>query len=154
MVDKNEMLKLSNNVSFPLYACARATSKYYRRFMDEMGLTYTQYLTMLALWEEKETNLKTLGERLYLDSGTLTPVLKRLEEMGYIRRDRQKDDERNLVLSVTPEGEALKDKVYEVSKKMAEKQPLSREKNKQLYALFNEALENYERMFAELEKEK
>ena len=153
MLDKDEMLKLTNNVSFPLYACARATSKYYRRFMDEMGLTYTQYLTMLVRWEEKEINLKTLGERLYLDSGTLTPVLKRLEEMGYIHRERQKHDERNLVLTVTPEGEKLKDTVYEVTKKMAVKQPLSREKNRQLYALFTEALESYERMFAELEEE-
>lgn len=151
MLDKDEMLKLSNNVSFPMYACARATSKYYRRYMDEMGLTYTQYLTMLVLWEEKEINLKTLGERLYLDSGTLTPVLKRLEEMGYIRRSRLKSDERNLMLSVTEEGSALKNKVYEITKKMAAKQPLNKEKNKQLYALFMEALENYEKMFAEMD---
>ena len=86
MNDKDEVLKLENQLCFLLYACARATTRYYRPYLEEMGLTYTQYLAMLVLWDEKQINLKTLGERLYLDSGTLTPVLKRLEEKGYITR--------------------------------------------------------------------
>ncbi len=84
MNHRGEALKLEKQLCFLLYACARATTRYYRPYLDEMGLTYTQYLTMLVLWEEKQINVKTLGERLYLDSGTLTPVLKRLEEKGYI----------------------------------------------------------------------
>lgn len=149
MNDRDEALKLENQLCFLLYACARATSRYYRPFMDEMGLTYTQYLTMLVLWEEKQINVKSLGEKLYLDSGTLTPVLKRLEEKGYITRERLVSDERNLVLRVTDEGVALKDEVYEVYQRMESWHPLSKEKNDQLYELFTEALSNYEKVFTE-----
>lgn len=150
-MDKDEALKLSNQLCFPLYACARATTRYYRPYMDEMGLTYTQYLTMLALWEEKELNLKTLGERLYLDSGTLTPVLKRLEEKGYISRKRLPSDERQLILCVTEEGEKLKDEIYPIFLRMEEKQALSPEKSRVMLELFRETLQNFAEMFKELD---
>ena len=144
MNDKDEVLKLENQLCFLLYACARATTRYYRPYLEEMGLTYTQYLAMLVLWDEKQINLKTLGERLYLDSGTLTPVLKRLEEKGYITRERDTADERNLILHVTDAGIVLKDEVYEIYQRMESWQPLSREQNKLLKEMFVEALEQYE----------
>jgi len=142
--DKDEVLKLENQLCFLLYACARATTRYYRPYLEEMGLTYTQYLAMLVLWDEKQINLKTLGERLYLDSGTLTPVLKRLEEKGYITRERDTADERNLILHVTDAGIALKDEVYEIYQRMESWQPLSGEQNKLLKEMFVEALEQYD----------
>ncbi|MBQ4564324.1 MAG: MarR family transcriptional regulator [Lachnospiraceae bacterium] len=144
MNDKDEVLKLENQLCFLLYACARATTRYYRPYLEEMGLTYTQYLAMLVLWDEKQINLKTLGERLYLDSGTLTPVLKRLEEKGYITRERDTADERNLILHVTDAGIVLKDEVYEIYQRMESWQPLSGEQNKLLKEMFVEALEQYE----------
>ena len=144
MNDKDEVLKLENQLCFLLYACARATTRYYRPYLEEMGLTYTQYLAMLVLWDEKQINLKTLGERLYLDSGTLTPVLKRLEEKGYITRERDTADERNLILHVTDAGIALKDEVYEIYQRMESWQPLSGEQNKLLKEMFVEALEQYD----------
>jgi len=142
--DKDEVLKLENQLCFLLYACARATTRYYRPYLEEMGLTYTQYLAMLVLWDEKQINLKTLGERLYLDSGTLTPVLKRLEEKGYITRERDTADERNLILHVTDAGIVLKDEVYEIYQRMESWQPLSGEQNKLLKEMFVEALEQYD----------
>ena len=149
MDDRYDVLKLSNQLCFPLYASTRATSKYYRRYMDEMGLTYTQYLVMLVIWEHKQVNLKSLGEQLYLDSGTLTPVLKRLEEKGYITRCRMAADERNLMISVTDDGEALKETVLEIYNRMESWRPLSLEKSRKLVELLNEAISNYEEKFLE-----
>ena len=87
-MDKSAMLELDNQLCFALYACAREVTKLYRPFLDELGLTYTQYVTLLALWEKDEVPVKELGRRLYLDSGTLTPLLKKLEAMGLLRRER------------------------------------------------------------------
>lgn len=143
MKSRDEELKLENQLCFLLYTCARFTSRYYRHFMDEMGLTYTQYLTMLVLWEEKQINVKKLGERLYLDSGTLTPVLKKLEEKGYIRRERMTSDERNVLLCVTEEGVRLKDLVYEVYQRMESWQPLSPERDEEARSLFDEIIAEY-----------
>ncbi len=151
MENMNEDLKLSNQLCFLMYACARATSRYYRPYLEEMGLTYTQYLTMLVLWEEKELNVKSLGERLYLDSGTLTPVLKRLEEKGYILRKRMPSDERRVVLCVTECGEKLKDEIYPIYQRMESKHPLSPEKTAMTFELFREAMAGYEEMFRELD---
>lgn len=151
MDGRYDVLRLSNQLCFPLYVSARATSKYYRRYMDEMGLTYTQYLAMLVIWEYKQVNLKALGEQLYLDSGTLTPVLKRLEEKGYITRCRKASDERNLMISVTDEGEALKETVLEIYTRMEAWRPLSPEKSQKLVELLNEAISNYEEKFREMD---
>lgn len=143
MNDRDEVLKLENQLCFLLYACARDTTRYYRPYLDEMGLTYTQYLTMLVLWEEKQINLKALGERLYLDSGTLTPVLKRLEEKGYITRNRDVSDERNLVLHVTDVGVKLKDEVYAIHQRMESWSPISGEDEAVIRRIFKEALTRY-----------
>ncbi|MBQ5475251.1 MAG: MarR family transcriptional regulator [Lachnospiraceae bacterium] len=118
MMDKYECLKLSNQLCFPLYAVAKEIVKKYKPYLDEMDLTYTQYIAMLVLWENKSMGVKELGRHLYLDSGTLTPLLKKLENKGYITRERSKEDERNLIISITKEGEALKDKAVTVPAKV------------------------------------
>ena len=143
MNDRDEALKLENQLCFLFYACARDTTRYYRPYLDEMGLTYTQYLTMLVLWEEKQINVKALGERLYLDSGTLTPVLKRLEEKGYITRTRDASDERNLVLHVTDLGVKLKDEVYSIHQRMESWSPISKQDEAVIRRIFLDALAHY-----------
>ena len=119
MTDKYESLKLGNQICFPLYAASREVIKRYRPFLDDLGLTYTQYITLMVLWEEKSLSVKELGCRLYLDSGTLTPVLKCLEGKGFISRTRSSEDERVLIVSITPEGEALKERAVVIPEKMA-----------------------------------
>lgn len=105
-----DSLKLENQLCFPLYACAKEVVKKYAPFLKALDLTYTQYITMMVLWEQKEMGIKSLGEYLYLDSGTLTPLLKRLEEKELIKRQRSKEDERSVVVSITQKGEAFKEK--------------------------------------------
>ena len=103
-----ESLKLENQLCFPLYACSRAVIKKYKPFLDKLNLTYTQYITMMVLWEFNDINVKTLGDMLYLDSGTLTPLLKKLELKEYITRIRNNRDERNLIVSITSKGKELR----------------------------------------------
>jgi DNA-binding MarR family transcriptional regulator len=100
-------LRLENQLCFPLYACAREVVKKYKPFLDAIDLTYTQYVTMMVLWEAGETTSKAIGERLHLDSGTLTPVIKKLEEKGLVTRSRSHEDERNLCVAITDAGRAL-----------------------------------------------
>ncbi len=107
-------LLLKNQLCFPLYASARKIVAAYTPFLKEIGLTYAQYVTMMVLWEEKTITMHDLGKRLFLDSGTLTPVLKKLEAMGYVKRSRKPDDERVVVVNITPEGTALQDKALKV----------------------------------------
>ena len=114
-----DALKLENQLCFPLYACAREIVKRYKPHLDAIGLTYTQYITMMVLWEHRQVTSKALGERLYLDSGTLTPVLKKLEEKGFLTRARDPQDERNLVVTLTGAGEALRDRAADIPAKMA-----------------------------------
>lgn len=120
MDNYNEELKLENQLCFYFYAASRAITRYYHPFIEEMGLTYTQYLTMLVLWETESMNARDLGERLYLDSGTLTPLLKRLEEKEYIGRRRSSEDERQLVITLTEKGRQLKEEIYPIYKRMEE----------------------------------
>lgn len=117
-MDKNDILNIDNQICFPLYACSKEIIKKYKPFLDKIDLTYTQYITMMVLWKEKEVNVKKLGEKLFLDSGTLTPLLKKLELKGYIKRNRAKDDERNLIITITKEGNDLKNKAKEIPMKM------------------------------------
>lgn len=107
--EKYDNLKLENQLCFPLYASAKEIVKKYKPFLDKLDLTYTQYITMMVMWEKKEINVKALGELLYLDSGTLTPVLKKLENKEYILRKRSQVDERNLIITITDKGEELKE---------------------------------------------
>ena len=112
-------LLLDSQLCFPLYACAREVVKRYRPFLDGIGLTYTQYIAMMVLWETPCISSRQLGRRLFLDSGTLTPVLKKLESMGYINRKRDEKDERNLILTLTEAGEALKERAALIPPQMS-----------------------------------
>lgn len=111
-------LLLENQLCFPLYACARKIVAAYNPFLKELGLTYPQYITMMVLWEEHKVAMRDLGKRLYLDSGTLTPVLKKLESMGYLERYRNPEDERILMVSITDSGRSLRKKAEKVPYQM------------------------------------
>ena len=111
---KYDVLKLENQLCFPLYAASREVIKKYRPHLDELGLTYTQYIAMMVFWEEGKINVKELGKKLFLDSGTLTPVLKSLEKKGFVRRYRSSEDERVLMVELTQEGLALREKASSV----------------------------------------
>ena len=111
---KYDPLKLENQLCFPLYACSKEVIRKYRPYLESFDLTYTQYITMMVIWEQKKINVKELGKKLYLDSGTLTPVLKSLESKGYITRRRCQNDERVLYAKITPEGEQLRDQMLHI----------------------------------------
>lgn len=117
-MEKYDVLKLENQICFPLYACSKEIVRKYKPFLDEIDLTYTQYITMMVMWEHKEMSVKDLGEYLYLDSGTLTPVLKKLEQKGYVTRARDVQDERVLNVTITEAGEALKEQAVEIPAKI------------------------------------
>ena len=117
MVDY-EQLKLENQLCFPLYVCSKEIVRRYTPFLDPLGLTYTQYIAMMVLWERREITVKEIGQILYLDSGTLTPMLKKLEAKGYIIRHRSREDERSVIVSLTEEGEALKKQAASVPTEM------------------------------------
>ena len=112
-------LGLDNQLCFALYSSSLLMTKLYKPLLDEIGLTYPQYLAMLALWEENGITVSRLGERLYLDSGTLTPLLKRLEKAGLVKRERNEKDERQVLVRVTPEGKALKRQAAGIPRKVA-----------------------------------
>lgn len=135
-----EVLKLKNQLCFPLYACSREVVKRYKPFLDKIDLTYTQYIAMMVLWEKKRMNVKELGEYLYLDSGTLSPLIKKLEAKGLITRKRSDKDERNLIVEITPEGESLKDKAVEIPTQIAGCTKLSEEEAMLLYKLLYKIL--------------
>jgi MarR family transcriptional regulator, organic hydroperoxide resistance regulator len=103
-------LLLANQLCFAVYSTAHAFNRFYKPLLDKLGLTYPQYLVMLVLWEEDGVPVKDIGERLFLDSGTLTPLLKRLETAGLLKRTRSKEDERQVIVALTPQGVALKEK--------------------------------------------
>lgn len=103
-------LLLANQLCFAVYSTAHAFNRFYKPLLDKLGLTYPQYLVMLVLWEEDGLPVKEIGERLFLDSGTLTPLLKRLEAAGLLKRTRSKEDERQVIVALTAQGEALKEK--------------------------------------------
>ena len=109
-----DYLKLDSQLCFPLYVVSKEIIRKYKPFLDKINLTYTQYIVMLVLWETKEINVKQLGEKLFLDSGTLTPLLKKLETKGYIERKRNKLDERNLIISITKLGIDLKNDAKDI----------------------------------------
>jgi len=140
-MDQNfDALRLENQLCFPLYVCSKEIVRKYKPLLNELDLTYTQYICMLVLWEHKELTLTEMGEFLFLDSGTLTPVLKKLEQKGYICRDRIMEDERMILMSLTPKGRALKKKAVKVPEQMGCCLDLSAEEKKQLYQLLYKAL--------------
>lgn len=138
-------LRLENQLCFPLYACAKEVTRRYKPFLDPLGLTYTQYITMMVLWEKKEVRVKDLGEVLYLDSGTLTPLLKRLEQKGLITRSRYQDDERALCVQITDLGETLQEKAKSVPEEMRACLPLSAKEMQVLKKLLDRTLSAIEK---------
>lgn len=140
MAEQFDPLKLENQICFPLYACAKEIVKAYKPFLDELDLTYTQYITMMVMWEHKRLRVKEVGELLCLDSGTLTPLLKRLEEKGYVTRRRSAEDERDLIVSVTEKGEQLRKKALSVPGRLAACVSMEPEKARFLYEILYELL--------------
>lgn len=140
MNDPYAALKLENQLCFPLYACAKEIVKAYKPYLDELDLTYTQYITMMVMWEHKELRVKEVGEKLFLDSSTLTPLLKRLEEKGYIARRRSETDERDVFVRITEAGEALKEKAVTVPGRLAACVDLEPQKATALYQTLYEII--------------
>lgn len=134
------MLRLENQLCFPLYACSKEVIRRYKPFLDPLELTYTQYIALMVLWEMESMTVKDLGARLYLDSGTLTPVLKKLEAKQYIQRHRSEQDERSVIITLTEEGRALQEKASAVPKQMSACVVLSQEERMQLYGLLQKML--------------
>ncbi|WP_198595229.1 MarR family winged helix-turn-helix transcriptional regulator [Vibrio splendidus] len=118
MSDQDDYLKLDNQVCFALYSASNAMSRAYQPLLKALDLTYLQYIVMMVLWEEKEINVKALGAKTHLDSGTLTPLLKRLEAKGYVLRTRSAEDERVRVITLTPAGVDLKEQAQTVPVEM------------------------------------
>ena len=133
-------LRLENQLCFPLYACAREVVKMYKPFLDAIDLTYTQYVTMMVLWEAGETTSKAIGERLHLDSGTLTPVIKKLEEKGLVTRRRAPEDERNLEVAVTDAGRALREQAVDIPAQVGRCMAITPEEAGTLYQLLYKLL--------------
>lgn len=140
-----EKLKLKSLFCFPLYACAKEVVRLYRPHLDKMGLTYTQYIVMVVFWECGKCNVKELGEKLYLDSGTLTPVLKNLEAKGLVRRYRSDRDERVLIVEITEAGRKLKEVGAQIHGEMMKHLSLTVEESEQLYHLLYKALDGISR---------
>ena len=139
--DKSEVLKLGNQLCFPLYACAKEVIRIYRKPLEKIGLTYTQYIVMMVLWEFGNMSEKSLGEKIYLDSGTLTPVLKKLEKSGFVRRERLKADERVVQISLTNSGNKLKEKAVDIPQALEGCIHLNYDEMITMKRLLNKALE-------------
>ena len=137
---KYDSLNLENQLCFPLYAASREIIKRYHPLLEPFGLTYTQYIAMMVLWEKGSCSVKELGARLYLDSGTLTPVLKILEAKGYVHRSRSLKDERIVIVEATEEGEHLRDLALEVPQKMGDCVSLEPDEASELYRLLYKLL--------------
>ncbi len=140
MTDKYAALKLENQLCFPLYACSKEIVKAYKPYLDELDLTYTQYITMMVMWEHKELRVKEVGEKLFLDSSTLTPLFKKLEEKGYIKRQRSATDERDVFITITEAGEALKEKAVAIPERLASCVKLEPQKAAELYQTLYEII--------------
>ena len=139
--EKFDMLKLKNQLCFPLYACSREVVKKYKPYLDKLSLTYTQYVVMMVLWEQKSVSVKMLGQQLHLDSGTLTPLLKRMEADGLLMRRRDHADERIVIVTITDKGDQLKEFASEIPGKIAQCIPLSPDEAATLYSLLYKVLE-------------
>ena len=138
--ERYQTLLLENQLCFPLYACSREVIKRYRPALDKLGLTYTQYVVLLVIWEEGTVSVRDLGKRLYLDSGTLTPVLKTLEQMKLITRQRSKADERVLLVTITEAGMALREEALCVPAELAKCVNLDAQEAQTLYRLLYKML--------------
>lgn len=137
---KDDIPKISQDFSFSLHACAKEVVKLFTPHLDMLGLTYPQYLVMLVLWEKKQTTVKGLGEQLYLNSATLTPLLKKLEAKGFVTRQRLKSDERNVLIHITSEGEALREDASGISRDVVKSLRLEPNEEKVIFILMHKIL--------------
>ena len=142
---KEDSLKLKNQLCFPIYLCSKEIIRKYTPWLDELDLTYTQYIVMMYFWEKEKSNVKEVGKTLLLDSSTLTPLLKKIENKGYISRIRSTTDERKVEVSITIEGKKLKDKAKHIPEKMGKCINLSEKEINDLYTLILKVLMNVER---------
>ncbi|MWC27358.1 transcriptional regulator, SarA/Rot family [Paenibacillus sp. MMS18-CY102] len=146
MTDYPVQLKLEHQICFALYACSREMTKLYRPFLDELGITYTQYVTLLVLWERDNVSVKQLGEQLLLDSGTLTPLLKKLEAMGLITRVRDAKDERSVLVQLTGEGKALREQAVCIPEKVYSLTGMDLEEGQQLRERLQQLVQDMQRL--------
>jgi DNA-binding MarR family transcriptional regulator len=137
--------QLGNQFCFPFYVIAKEITGLYRPFLDELGITYPQYLVMMVLWEKDGLTINQIGEKLYLDSGTLTPLLKRLEAKNIITRKRKKEDERVVEIFLAEQGSKLRDKACQIPAKMQEKLNLTAEDLLELKATVQKILSRIEK---------
>ena len=137
-------LLLERQLCFPLYACARKITNLYTPFLKKLGITYTQYIVFLVLWEQDGITVGDLCKRLYLDNGTVTPLLKKLEKAGYIRRERSKDDERIVMVYLTDSGKAFRTQVEEIPGQVGSCMTLEEKEAAQLYSLLYKLLNSLE----------
>ena len=144
MGNKYDALKLDNQLCFPLYAVSKEIVRRYTPFLNEIDLTYTQYIAMMVMWEHREMSVKELGKKLLLDSGTLTPLLKTLEKKELVTRVRSKEDERFLVVSITDKGMKLREKAVDIPAKIGGCVQLSKEEAMQLNATLRKLLSQFD----------
>ena len=138
--NRYEGLKLEYQLCFPLYAASREVIKQYHPFLDPLGLTYTQYIVMMVLWQEQDISVKELGKKLFLDSGTLTPVVKALEKQGYVQKHRDVNDERIVLVTVTEKGYELREKCLDIPSCVGKSMKLDPEDAVKLYELLYKVL--------------
>lgn len=139
-----EAMKLSNQMCFPLYAASRSVTSLYTPYLKPLGLTYTQYLVLLVLWERDGISVSEICDELMLDSGTLSPLLKKLQQAGYIQKERSTSDDRIVIITLTEEGRALQERAKDVPRNVAQCIDLPPEKARMLYELLYELLGNQE----------
>ena len=142
METKYQTLELKNQLCFPIYLCSKEIIKKYTPLLNEIDLTYTQYIVMMYFWERKKSNVKDIGKALLLDSSTLTPLLKKLESKGFIKRERSIKDERNLDLTITEKGMDLREKALTIPSKVGKCINLTKEEIETLYKLTYKIIKN------------
>ncbi|MDM5190170.1 MarR family transcriptional regulator [Bacillus sp. DX4.1] len=138
---KDNPLHLDNQLCFSIYACSREVTRFYRPHLEKMNITYPQYITLLVLWEQDRLTVKEIGERLFLDSGTLTPMLKRMEALQLVKRVRSTEDERKVCIELTEQGHALKDKACSLPKTMATNLGITEQEYQSLLIQLNKLIE-------------
>lgn len=140
--NKYDTIKISSQLCFPLYVCAKDIVRRYTPYLNKINLTYTQYVVMMAMWEHRKLNITDLGNYVHLDSGALTPLLKKLENKGYILREKSRIDERSKIISITKKGLSLRDEAVNIHKKMGRSINISKEEFDLLYSLLYKVIDN------------
>jgi DNA-binding MarR family transcriptional regulator len=139
----NEKLKLENQLCFPLYVCSKEIVRRYTPLLEPLGLTYTQYIAMMVMWEHKSISVRDMGKILFLDSGTLTPMLKKMQKAGWIRKKRSEEDERIVIVSITERGEELHDQAMDIPSKMSGCVTLGNDEALHLYTLLHKMMKSF-----------